>query len=439
MFEIAVAHLSAAAPSSPLQRRRRQGTAAAALNKTCAAAAPLGTLNMSSNADPGEVRACPPPSNWRLPDHAVAAYQNGIQKFFNWRATPRAVFKKKDRAFLPTRARPPRGSLAFIIVMYSDFFPKECTRVLVQSAAALSRCSNLIVIGNGKKVETEASSSAPAASPFMGCGNAWGMSMTLSPMVTPLPSMQSTPQLPHLSLSPNAELPSISLAPAVKLEVLPAPKKENVLWQGAGSQLPEQFMHSPAFVIKTLDLVFQKSRDLKRRKPLMADEQAVLEPLLPLIETVTRKCKEWTRDAIDLDGVADEQELTRLLTGDKPWSLSITSPYAGLFVLSWRPMEAIVVRTYAVSAKGGPVPVPLASRPSRLHTQLGDRPPLSALLQHLAGYGPAIRNTTLAALLAKGVGCVVHGTTAAQAASQTALSLKKRRRKDSDGQEAAEQ
>ena len=394
-----------------------------------------------ASTEQSDARArAPPPPNWRLPDHAVAAYQNGIQKFFNWRATPRAVFKKKDRAFLPTRARPPRGSLAFIMVMYSDFFPRECTRVLVQAAAALSRCSNLIVIGNGKKVESEASSSAPAASPFMGCGNAWGMSMTLSPMVTPLPSLQSTPQLPHLTLSANAVLPSISLAPAVKLEVLPVPKKENVLWQGAGSHLPDQFLHSPAFVIKTLDLVFQKSRDLKRRKPLMADEQAVLEPLLPLIDTVTRKCKEWTRDAVDLDGIGDEQELTRLLTGDKPWSLSITSPYAGLFVLSWRPMEAIVVRTYAVSAKGGPVPVPLASRPSRLHTQLGDRPPLSALLQHLAGYGAAIRNATLAALLAKGVGTVVHGSSAAQAASNTALSLKKRRRKDSDApEEAAEQ
>ena len=107
-------------------------------------------------------------------------------------------------------------------------------------------------------------------------------------------------------------------------------------------------------------------------------------------------------------------------------------------MLAWRPMEAIVVRTYAVSTKGGPVPVPLASRPSRLHTILGDRPPRSALLQHLAGYGAAIRNTALAALLAKGVGCVVHGA-AAQAVPHPALALKKRRRKDADGSDAAEQ
>jgi hypothetical protein len=324
------------------------------------------------------------------------------------------------------------------MVMYSDFFPKECTRVLVQAAAALSRSSHLIVIGNGKKIESERGASAPPASPFLGSGNSWGMSMTLSPMITPQPSVQSTPQLPHLSLPAKAELPAMTLAPPVKVEVAPLPKKENVLWEGAGSTLPEQFLHSPAFIIKTLDLVFQKSRDLKRRKPLMADELAVLEPLLPLIETVTRKCKEWTRDAIDLDCMTDEQQLTRLLTGDKPWSLSITSPYAGLFVLAWRPMEAIVVRTYAVSTKGGPVPVPLASRPSRLHTILGDRPPLSALLQHLAGYGAAIRNTALAALLAKGVGCVVHGA-AAQAVPHPALALKKRRRKDADGSDAAEQ
>jgi hypothetical protein len=367
----------------------------------------------------------------------LAAYQNGIQKFFNWRATPRAVFKKKDRHFLPTRARPPRGSLAFIIVMYSDFFPKECTRVLVQAAAALSQCSHLIVIGNGKKVESEPSAAAPAASPFLGPGNSWGMSMTLSPMITPQQSLQSTPNLPHLSLPCKSELPTLSLAPPLKLELPPAPKKENVLWEGPGSALPEQFLHSPAFVIKTLDLIFQKSRDLKRRKPLMADEQAVLQPLLPLIETVTRKCREWTRDAIDLDSVADEQELTRLLTGDRPWSLSITSPYAGLFVLSWRPMEAIVVRTYAVSTKGGAAPIPLASRPSRLHTLLGDRPPLSALLQHLSGYGPAIRNSTLAALLAKGVCGVVHGS-AAQAAPPSALPPKKRRHKSSKEADAAE-
>jgi hypothetical protein len=257
-------------------------------------------------------------------------------------------------------------------------------------------------------------------------------------MVTPLPSIQSTPQLPHLSLPAKAELPAMSLVPSVKAEAPAAPKKENVLWEGAGSELPEQFLFSPAFVIKTLDLVFQKSRDLKRRKPLRADEQAVLEPLLPLIETVTRKCKEWTRDAIDLDPLTDEQQLTKLLTGDKPWSLSITSPYAGLFVLSWRPMEAIVVRTYAVSTKGGPVPVPLASRPSRLHTNLGDRPPLSALLQHLAGYGPAIRNSALAALLAQGVGCVVHGV-AAHGPLHAALASKKRRRKDGDEPDAAEQ
>ena len=341
---------------------------------------------------------------------------------------------------MPTRARPPRGSLAFIMVMYSDFFPKECSRVLMEAAAALNRCSNLIVIGNGKKVESEPSASAPAASPFMGSGNHWGMSMTLSPMITPQPSAATTPQcsstttpqLPHLTLPAKAELPAMTLAASLKLELPPAPKKENVLWTGPGSALPEQFLHSPAFVIKTLDLVFQKSRDLKRRKPLLPDEQAVLEPLLPLIETVTRKCKEWTRDAIDLDSLTDEQELTKLLTGDRPWSLSITSPYAGLFVLSWRPMEAIVVRTYAVSTKGGPQPVPLASRPSRLHTVLGDRPPLSALLQHLAGYGPAIRNTTLATLLANGVGCVVHGS-AAQAAPLASLALRKRRRKDTDG------
>jgi hypothetical protein len=317
------------------------------------------------------------------------------------------------------------------MVMYSDFFPKDCTRVLINAAAALSRCSNLIVIGNGKKVESGPSAYAPAASPFLGSGNHWGMSMTLSPMVTPQPSVAATPQLPHLSLPAKSELPTMTLAPPVKLELPPAPKKENVLWTGHGSALPEQFLHSPAFVIKTLDLVFQKSRDLKRRKPLLADEQAVLEPLLPLIETVTRKCKEWTRDAIDLDAITDEHELTRLLTGDKPWSLSITSPYAGLFVLSWRPMEAIVVRTYAASLKGGPQPVPLASRPSRLHTVLGDRPPLSALLQHLAGYGPAIRNVTLAALLANGVGCVVHGS-AAQAAPLSAAALRKRRRKDGE-------
>jgi hypothetical protein len=259
------------------------------------------------------------------------------------------------------------------MVMYSDFFPKECTRVLVQAAAAISRSSHLIVIGNGKKIESERGASAPPASPFLGSGNSWGMSMTLSPMITPQPSVQSTPQLPLLSLPAKAELPAMTLAAPVKLEVPPPPKKENVLWEGAGSTLPELFLHSPAFIIKTLDLVFQKSRDLKRRKPLMADELAVLEPLLPLIETVTRKCREWTRDAIDLDFMTDEQQLTRLLTGDKPWSLSITSPYAGLFVLAWRPMEAIVVRTYAVSTKGGPVPVPLASRPSRLHTILGDR------------------------------------------------------------------
>jgi hypothetical protein len=345
--------------------------------------------------------------------------------------------------------------LAFIMVMYSDFFPKDCTRVLINAAAALSRCSNLIVIGNGKKVESGPSVYAPAASPFLGPGNHWGMSLTLSPMVTPhpyiynpffvsiTPIIQVTPQPsvtatpPLLSLPAKSELPTMTLAPSVKLELPPAAKKENVLWTGHGSALPEQFLHSPAFVIKTLDLVFQKSRDLKRRKPLLPDEQAVLEPLLPLIETVTRKCKEWTRDAIDLDGITDQQELTRLLTGDKPWSLSITSPYAGLFVLSWRPMEAIVVRTYAASLKGGPTPVPLASRPSRLHTILGDRPPLSALLQHLAGYGPAIRNATLAALLANGVGSVVHGS-AAQAAPLSAAALRKRRRKDGEALDAAE-
>ena len=394
---------------------------------------------MSSVSEPVDARAAPAESsNWRLPDVAVAAYANGIQKFFNWRATPRAVFKKKDRDFLPTRARPPRGSLAFIIVMYSDFFPKECARVLVQAASALRRCSHLIVIGNGKKVECEGPASAPAASPFMGSGNSWGLSMTLSPMVTPMHTVQSTPQLPHLSLPAKAELPVMSLAPPVKPEVPLAPKKENVLWEGAGSALPEQFLHSPAFIIKTLDLVFQKSRDLKRRKPLMAAEQAVLDPLLPLIDTVTRKCKEWTRDAIDLDPLTDEHELTKLLTGDKPWSLSITSPYAGLFVLSWRPMEAIVVRTYAVSTKGGPIPRPHAPPPTPLHTNLGDRPPLSALLQHLASYGPAIRNSTLAALLAQGVECVVHGV-AAHGASSATLVLKKRRRKDADAADAAEQ
>ena len=388
--------------------------------------------------DSGDALAAPaPPTHFRLPDAAIASYAIGIQKFFNWRATPRAVFKKKDRDFLPTRARPPRGSLAFIMVMYSDFFPKECTRVLIQAAAALSQCSKLIVIGNGKKVESEPSASAPAASPFLGSCNHWGMTLTLSPMVTPQPSAAATPQLPLLSLPGKAELPAISLAPPVKLDMPPAPKKENVLWSGCGSDLPDQFLHSPAFVIKTLDLVFQKSRDLKRRKPLLPDEQAVLDPLLPLIETVTRKCKEWTRDAIDLDCISDEAQLTRLLTGDKPWSLSITSPYAGLFVLSWRPMEAIVVRTYAISTKGGHQPVPLASRPSRLHTLLGDRPPLSALLQHLAGYGPAIRNTALATLLAKGVGCVVHGSEV-QAAPLCAFASKKRRRKDSDEQDSAE-
>jgi hypothetical protein len=390
---------------------------------------------MSSPPATVDARAAPAePASWRLPDAAVAAYANGIQKFFNWRATPRAVFKKKDRDFLPTRARPPRGSLAFIIVMYSDFFPKECAQVLVQAASALRHCSHLIVIGNGKKVECERAAAAPAASPFMGSSNSWGLSMTLSPMVTPMNTVQSTPQLPHLSLPAKAELPEMSLAPSVKPQVTPPPKKENVLWEGAGSALPDQFLHSPAFVIKTLDLVFQKSRDLKRRKPLMADEQAVLAPLLPLIDTVTRKCNEWTRDAVDLDALTDQHELTKLLTGDRPWSLSITSPYAGLFVLSWRPMEAIVIRTYAVSSKGGAVPVPLASRPSRLHTNLGDRPPLSALLQHLAGYGPSIRNSTLATLLAQGVECVVHGV-AAQGAAHAALGITKRRRKDTGSAE----
>jgi hypothetical protein len=100
--------------------------------------------------------------------------------------------------------------------MYSDIFPKECSRVLMEAAAALNRSSNLIVIGNGKKVESEPSASAPAASPFMGSGNHWGMSMTLSPMITPQPSAATTPQcsstttpqLPHLTLPAKVELPA---------------------------------------------------------------------------------------------------------------------------------------------------------------------------------------------------------------------------------------
>jgi hypothetical protein len=80
-------------------------------------------------------------ANWRLPDVALAAYANGIQKFFNWRATPRAVFKKKDRDFLPTRARPPRGSLAFIIVMYVKPF-HHCIYVILCLGTATSSPKN---------------------------------------------------------------------------------------------------------------------------------------------------------------------------------------------------------------------------------------------------------------------------------------------------------
>lgn len=192
----------------------------------------------------------------------------------------------------------------------------------------------------------------------------------------------------------------------------PAPRKRrhyDVLWEGKGGDLPDVYIGSQAFLMKTLDCVFVKARDPSRRKPLTGAEAALWERLKSVITKITAQSEAWTKDAVDLDDVDTDIALAKALTGVQPWRIGVSSSSIGTFKLTWRPLESVVIREYEPAKAGLPVPVPLLSVPSRLAVSLGDRPAVSAMLSHIASYGEALRNKRIHQLLEAGVPTLVHG------------------------------
>uniref|UniRef100_A0A7S3CVW6 Uncharacterized protein n=1 Tax=Palpitomonas bilix TaxID=652834 RepID=A0A7S3CVW6_9EUKA len=170
-------------------------------------------------------------------------------------------------------------------------------------------------------------------------------------------------------------------------------KRDEVLWEGSGSSLPNEYKETDFTIIRTLDCVYFKARCPSRQKALLQPERDLIRILEPFLHQYKECAKLATHSAVNFDRVEEKEMIETYLRTSTPFRFNVVNlrrqggkgkgaenvknKQGELIKFYYDPAMAVFVRDY------GNDYLPLVSMPKRLSVQLGSRPSMSELLHFI--------------------------------------------------------